>query len=397
MTDKSTRIDRRKFVTAVGAGAATSVALAQPAIASGKRVLSVATPWPRAVKNGNSISLKRIAKTIELATDGELAFEIHWLGERVKPRQEFDAASKGEIDGYFAPEVYWDKKSAGYNFFGSLPFGMTAMENEAWLYQMGGQELWDSLSGKFNIKPFAAGNTGAQMAGWFKKPIDTLSDLKGVRIRMPGIAGKVYKELGAKPLFLPANKLVSGMKENKADAVEFVGPWPDMKLGLHKIAKHYYWPGFQSPGAVVALGINRQVWDSLSPAHQEIIKATCMSEYRDMLSGYASNNGWAMNELRHKHKVDLRQIPTDVLNELGVVSGDVVADSVRGDKLLAKVYNSYVDSRIQLIHWAKYSDEAFLVARRLPFPYSPKHLRTVPRKPLAVPTPKKTRATVSRI
>lgn len=395
--NKRTIVSRRRLLTIAGGSAIVSQAVPKPAIASNSRVLNLVTPWPRSVKNGNSISVRRIAETIEGITDGQLKLKIFWLGEKVKARQEFGAVSDGQADMYFAPEIYWDRISPGYNFFGSLPFGMTALETETWLYEMGGQELWDELSAEHKIKPFAAGNTGAQMAGWFKNEIASISSMRGLRIRMPGVAGKIYKEVGAKPLFLPANKLVSGMKSNKVDAVEFVGPWPDMKLGLHKVAKHYYWPGFQSPGAVVALGINLDVWNSLSGGYQEIIRNTCMSEYRRMLSSYASSNGRAMSELRKRHKVSLKQLPNEVLNEFGAVSGDVVADTVRGDKQLTKIYNSYIESRIQLLHWAKYSDEAFLVSRRMPFPYSPKNLTTAPPKILSVPTPKKPTATISRI
>ena len=395
--NKQPNILRRKVLAIAGGAALIYPAMPKPAIASNNRVLNFVTPWPKSVKNGNSVSVRRIAENIDKITGGELRLKISWLGEMVKARQEFGAVSRGQADMYFAPEIYWDRISPGYNFFGSMPFGMNAMETEAWLYEMGGQQLWDNLSAHHNIKPFAAGNSGPQMAGWFKNEITSISSLSGLRIRMPGIAGKIYREMGAKPLFLPANKLVSGMRDNEVDAVEFVGPWPDMKLGLHKVANYYYWPGFQSPGAVVALGINLNVWNSLSKSHQEIIQNTCMSEYRQMLSSYAGNNGKAMSELREKHKVSFRQLPNEVLNEFGAVSGDVVADTVRGDKQLTKIYNSYINSRIRLIHWAKYSDEAFLVSRRLPFPYSPKNLRTASPKILSVPTPKKPIATISRI
>ncbi|MGI9383115.1 MAG: TRAP transporter substrate-binding protein [Methyloligellaceae bacterium] len=377
---------RRTFLTgAVSAAAAAPVAFPSPAIAEGKRILRLVTGWSRN-KGGSGVATERIAKTLNEVGEGTLEVKLEWNDRFPKRLDAFDAVSKGDAEMYYAPETYWHKKSAGFNFFTSLPYGMTPLEQEAWLSFMGGQELWDEHSERFNIKPFAAGNTGCQMGGWYNKEINTLEDMQGLKIRIPGIAGDVLKRAGAEPVRLPRKKIIPALTSGKVDAAEWIGPWSDMDVGLHKAAKYYYYPGFHAPGNVWALGINLSVWRSMSKAQQEIIGIACASEHRHSLAEFASRNGTFLTTLIQEHGIELKQFPRDVLNELGRISGDVVAEAVKKDPLLKRIYKSFITSRYDLLRWAKYSDEAFMVARRAAFRFeTPRPARTVRRVPTKKP------------
>ena len=380
-------IKRRTLLTgAMSTAALVPAAFPAPAIAQEKRILRLVTGWSQNA-GGSGVATERMARTLNEVGEGTLEVQLEWNERFPKRLDAFDAVSTGDAEMYYAPETYWHKKSAGFNFFTSLPYGMTPMEQEAWLSFMGGQELWDEHSARFNIKPFAAGNTGCQMGGWYNKEINTLKDITGLKIRIPGIAGDVLKRAGAEPVRLPRKKIIPALESGQVDAAEWIGPWSDMDVGLHKAARYYYYPGFHAPGNVWALGINLDVWSSLSKAQQELIRLACASEHRHSLAEFASRNGIFLTKLIQEHGIELKRFPRDVLNELGRISGDVVAEAVRKDELLKRIYKSFITSRYDLLRWAKYSDEAFMVARRAAYKFdAPGPTRTVRR---SIPEPEK--------
>lgn len=362
---------RRDFLATVAGGSVAAAAFPKPAIAQGGRELKLVATWTKKTR-GYATSARRLAARIEAATEGQIRIKIYWAGELVKAFESFDAVSRGDADMYHGSEQYWySRKSPGYAFFGSLPFGMTLSEHEAWMEYMGGNELWQELASRFNIMPLACGDTGVQMAGWFTKEISSLNDFRGLRYRVPGIYAPIIKRLGAVPVKLSGAKIVGAFKEGKLDAAEFVGPWPDRQKGFQDVAKYYYWPGIHSPVSMVGLGINIDVWNSLTPSQQELFRIACRQERRDMVEDYYSYHGLVLQELVSKHGVQLRQMPKGVLIGIGQAAGDVIAEKMQGDELLARIYASFMDARTKLLRWAKYSDESFLVSRRLPFHYGP--------------------------
>lgn len=326
------------------------------------------TAWPRDFP-GLGTSADRLARSITAASDGEITVALHAVGELVPAGKVFDAVSKGEADMYHAAEYHWESKSKAFNFFASVPFGMTALELDTWLSKMGGQELWDALAGRFNIKTLAAGNTGVQMGGWSNKKIDSPEQLKGLKIRMPGLAGDVMRKLGARSIAVSPSDMIAALKSGRIDATEWLGPWSDMALGLHKAARYYYWPGFQEPGTMVSLGINRETWDDLKPRHRRLIELASHAESQRMLADFNRKNSQAISAIQKVKSVELMRYPDAVLLAFAKSSEKVLAQSVKGDAIGERIHSSFVETRAQLARWMKYSDEAYLVARRLPFAY----------------------------
>lgn len=362
---------RRDFLATVAGGGLAAAAFPAPAIAQNVRELKLVATWTRTTR-GYSNSVRRLVARINTATEGQIRIKIFWADQMVKAFESFDAVSRGDADMYHGSEQYWySRKSPGYAFFGSLPFGMTLSEHEAWMEYMGGNELWEELSGRFNIVPLACGDTGVQMAGWFTKEINSLADFRGLRYRVPGIYAPIIERLGAIPVKLSGGKIGAAFKAGKLDAAEFVGPWPDREKGFHESAKYYYWPGVHSPVSMVGLGINRDVWNSLSESQQMVFRIACRQERRDLVEDFYSHHGLVLQELVAKHGIQLRQLPKPVLTGIGQAAGEVIAEKMQGDELLARIYASFMDARTKLLRWAKYGEESFLVSRRLPFHFGP--------------------------
>jgi len=362
---------RRAFLGAIAATSAVATGFPKPALAQGKREFRVASTFS-STSRGFATGLRRLVERIRLASDGAINIKIYWSGELVEAFDSFDAASRGDVDMYHGSEQYWYKrKSPGYAFFGSLPYGMTITEHEAWMEYMGGNELWRELSARYNIMPLPAGDTGVQMGGWFKREVKTMADFQGLRYRVPGIYAPIIDKVGGKSVSLSGSKITGAFKAGELDAAEFVGPWADHEKEFYKYARYYYWPGVHSPISMSALGVNMKVWSSLTREHQKLIELACQQERRDMAEDYYSFHGLVLQQLIRKHGVRLRQFPDEVLTGIGKAAGEVIAEQVQGDELLSRIYASFMNARKRLLRWGAYGDESFLVGRRLPFRYGP--------------------------
>tara|TARA_Y100001001_G_scaffold133191_1_gene133312 strand:- start:1920 stop:2732 length:813 start_codon:yes stop_codon:yes gene_type:complete len=258
---------------------------------------------------------------------------------------------------------YWKGKHPATPFFTAVPFGLTAQEMNGWLHHGGGQELWDDLYAQFNLKPFACGNTGTQMAGWFNKEINSVDDLKGLKMRMPGLAGEVLAKVGAIPVQLPGAEVFTSLQTGAIDAADWVGPYNDLTFGLHRVAEYYYYPGWQEPGPTLELTINKKVWDSLPADLQAIIRYAAQSENQDMLDEYTARNNAALDELVNKHGTKLRRLPDDVLKALKEASDEVVEALVADNKDARKVYQSYRKFRDESINTMAIAEQPYLNIR----------------------------------
>jgi len=366
-------IKRRSFLkgaAVAGAGVAAVAAsnLAAPAYAQGKRELKMVTTWPKNFP-GLGTAAERVAARIGVASDGALTVKVYAAGELVPPFESFDAVSQGTADMYHAADYYFQGKSKAYNFFCAVPFGLTASEMNAWIYHSGGQQLWDELGTGFNIKPLMAGNTGVQWGGWFNKEMNGLDDFKGLKMRMPGLGGEVLRRLGAAAVSLPGGEIFPALQAGTIDATEWVGPWNDLAFGFYKVTKYYYWPGFHEPGTVLTLGINKAVWDSLSPGQRSLIEACAAAENDMVLAEFNAKNSDALATLVNEHNVQVRRMPNDMLNAIGEKSGEVVAEAASEDPMTMRVYESFIDFRKKAIAYSKLSDQAYWQARLLPFKY----------------------------
>ena len=374
-------MDRRNFVkgVAVGAGAAALTSCdgegnsdantaTGPAVLRKKRNLKLVTSWQKNYP-GLGVTPERIAQHVNEATDGAISIKVYAAGELVGAFDSFDAVSTGSADMYHAAEYYWQGKSPAFNFFTAVPMGLTANELMAWIYYGGGQELWDELSSKFTIKAFMAGNTGTQMGGWFRKEINTLDDLKGLKIRMPGLGGEVLRRLGAAAVALPQPEIYTSLQSGNIDGAEWAGPWNDLTMGFYQITKYYYWPGFHEPGSALSLGINLDLWNDLTPGEQRIIEDACAAENSRNLAEYNRFNTEALRTLIDEHGVQLKRFNSEILTEIGRLCGEVVKEAGQTDNMSKRIYESFLQTRSNVSSWSEISEEGFWAARRLPFDY----------------------------
>lgn len=359
-----------KGAALAGAGAAVAAASSfpAPAVAQNKRELKMVTTWPKNFP-GLGTGAQRAADRITQASDGELTVKVYAAGELVPPFESFDAVSQGTADMYHGADYYWQGKSKAFNFFTAVPFGFTASEINSWIYHAGGQELWDELTADFNVKSLMCGNTGVQWGGWFNKEINGVDDLKGLKMRIPGLGGEVLRRLGAAAIALPGGQIFENLQSGNIDATEWVGPWNDLAFGFYKITKYYYWPGFHEPGSMLALGMNRGVWESLTKNQQTLVSACANAENDYMLAEFNARNADALDTLINTHNVQVKRMPNEALNAIGEASGQVMSEVGAEGGVTKKVYDSFMAFRAKSIAYSKRSDQAYWQARLLPFNY----------------------------
>lgn len=362
-------LKRRDFLTggllglgAAGLAACDSAPSFSPGSKRAKRTLRMVTTWPKNFP-GLGASAERVAKAIEQASGGQLKVQVFSAGELVPALESFDAVSQGAADLYHGAEYYWQGKTPAFNFFTAIPFGMTAIEFNAWIYVGGGQALWDKLSAKFNVKPFIVANTGTQMGGWFNKPITSRSDLRGLKIRAPGLGGEIYRRLGATPVTLPGGDIFPAMQSGKIDAAEWIGPWNDLQFGFHQLARYCYWPGFHEPSAAISLGFNLDVWKSLPEDQQAIIQNVARGENTFSYSEYMWQNANAFQTLKERYKVIFRPYPKRLMDDFYRASQKVLQDIAAKDTDSQEIYQAYLKAQANLFPWTRVGEQAILELR----------------------------------
>jgi TRAP-type mannitol/chloroaromatic compound transport system substrate-binding protein len=366
-------INRRNIVGAglLGvAGAAAAFAnpedakiLAPAKINRSRRKFNMVTTWPKGLP-GLGRAAERVSERVYAMSDGLMEIKVFAAGELVPAFESFDAVANGSADMYHGAEYYWTAKSSAFAFFTAVPFGMTAQEIMGWIDFGGGQELWDELSGQFGVKAIQSANTGHQMGGWFRKEINSLDDLVGLKMRIPGQGGDVLRALGGSAISLSGGEIYQALQTGSIDATEWVGPWNDYSLGFHREAPYYYGPGFHEPGASLAVGMNLKVWEGLTPGEQAIIKAACESTNHTSLGEFTYQNSVYLDILQREHGTKLRSFPPEVVKAMSEAAYDVRAASGR-DGIEKRIYESFETSLKLMRGWAKVSDGAYYPAREL--------------------------------
>jgi TRAP-type mannitol/chloroaromatic compound transport system substrate-binding protein len=363
MTDKR-KLDRRSFIktTGVVAGATAASTLAAPAIAQGKQEMAIVSTWPRDFP-GLGISAQRLAKRIPELTEGRVAVKYYAAGEKVGAFDSFDEVASGNSQAYIAADYYWKGKHAGWAYFTAVPFGLTYTEMDAWIKYAGGQEVWDELGDKFGIKPFACGNTGVQMGGWFNKEIESADDLKGLKMRIPGLGGDVMAKLGASPVSLPGGQIYENLVSGAIDATEWVGPYNDYFMKFYEAAKYYYYPGMHEPGSQLSLGINKSFWSKLSKTDQALIQAAANEENARQMAETNANNGTYLSKLITDHGVKLRKFNDEIYDSFGEAAAEVFEETRQHSALTAKIHDSFAAARDDIGRWTGLSDAAYVNQR----------------------------------
>ena len=320
------------------------------------------TSWPKNYP-GLGMAPERIADLVEEMSDGQMKITVYGAEEQVPAFGVFDAVSSGSHQMGHSGGYFWKGKVPAAQFFTSVPFGLTADEINAWVNRGGGLELWREIYAPFNIYPIPAGNTGTQMFGWFNKEINSLEDIKGLKMRIPGIGGEVLKEAGGIPVTLPGGELFTALQTGVIDATEWVGPYNDLTFGFHQAAKYYYYPGWHEPGPMLELLINIDAWNSLPKHLQVIIETASKAVNQDMLDEYLAKNNQALTELVEVHGVELRRLPDDVIEEFREISNSILDDLAKEDETISKVYRSYLDFKNNVSAYHRISEDAFVESR----------------------------------
>lgn len=301
---------------------------------------SAVTSWPPKFP-GLGIGVDNLAARIEAASNGRLKIKVYGAGELVPAFEVFDAVSRGTVEMGHDASYYHKGKVEAAQFFTAIPFGMNYLELNAWLYYGGGLELWRELYEPFDLIPFPCGNTGAQMGGWFNREIRSVEDLKGLKMRIPGMGGEVIRRAGGTPVTMPGSEIFTSLQTGAIDATEWVGPYNDVSFGLHKAARYYYYPGWQEPGANAECMINRDAWNSLPADLQAIVEIACQSIATDMMAEYVHGNAVALKQLMDNPDIEIRQYPDDVLKLLKSHTRDIVNELSAVDPAAAKIQASY--------------------------------------------------------
>ena len=321
------------------------------------------TTWPKNFP-GLGTAPENFAKNVERMSNGRLKIKVFGAGKLVPAFEVFDAVSKGTAQIGHGASYYWKGKVPASVFYTAVPFGLNAQEMNAWLQYGGGLELWRELYAPFNLIPFAGGNTGVQMAGWFNREINSIADLKGLKMRIPGLGGEVFTRAGGTSINLPGGELYTSMQTGVIDATEWVGPYNDLAFGFHQVAKYYYYPGWQEPGPTMELIINKAAYESLPADLQAIVEVAAAAANQDMLNEYTARNNAALIELVEKHGVQVKKLPDDVLAEFKRLSAEVVEELASEDHLSRRIAESMKAFAIQAKAYHGISEEAYYNARR---------------------------------
>ena len=352
---------RRQFFGAATAVAATG--LAMPAIAQGNITWRMVTTWPKNFP-GLGVGAQKIADRITKASGGRLTVQVFAAGEMVPGLGALDAVIDGSAEMSHGAAYYWQNKSQGLSFYTGVPYGMTSRELTAWVRYLGGQEIWDEVYDQFGVQGFLSGDTGTQAGGWFRNELTGLGDIQGLRFRTPGLGGQVWAKLGAAVTNLAAGEIFAALQAGTLDAAEFVGPYNDLALGFHQIAKNYYFPSFVEPGLATELVVSKSKFQELPEDLQEIVRVCSEAGYDDVASDMYANDPRALQALVSEHGVQVRRFPEEILEAGAKASMEVIADiRTNGDALTKKVAESFVSAFNLLRTRTEGTDMPFLVAR----------------------------------
>ncbi|MFT6403704.1 MAG: TRAP-type mannitol/chloroaromatic compound transport system substrate-binding protein [Marinomonas primoryensis] len=320
------------------------------------------TTWPKNFP-GLGTGAEALAKNIKAMSNGRLDIKVYAAGELVPALEVFDTVSRGTAEMGHAASYYWKGKVPAAQFFTTVPFGLTALEFNAWIEYGGGLKLWEEIYAPFNLIPMPAGNPGVQMGGWFNKEINSLADFQGLKMRMPGLGGEVLKKVGASPINLPGSEIFTALQTGTIDATEWVGPYNDLAFGLYKAAKYYYYPGWHEPGSAVEAIFNKDAFNALPSDLQAIVRSAVQQANLSMLSEFTARNNAALQTLVNEHHVILKPYPQDLLLALKKASDETLEEVAANDPESQKVYDSFKKFLDSVSAWHDVSERAFINAR----------------------------------
>jgi len=299
--------------------------------------LKLATSWPAHFPIMGT-GVDNFAKRCYELSGGSLDIKVYPKNILVPAMQVFDSTSASQLDAFHSGVYYWKGKNSAFSIFGGMPLGLLSEEMITWLKFGGGMELWRELYDRFNLYPLIGGSTGPQMGGWFKKEINSLSDLKGLKMRIPGLGGEVMKRLGVNPVLLPAGEIFTALDRGTIDATEWVGPALDSMMGFDKAAKYYY-TGWHEPGSILEITFNKARWQKLSHEHRAIIETTAEEMTGTMIQEFRYKNAKALQEL--PKDIEIKDFPKEIIESAKVALKEVLDEESKKNKDFKRVLENY--------------------------------------------------------
>ncbi len=300
-----------------------------------------------------------LSKWIEKMSGERLKIKVYGGGELIPSLECFDAVSSGAIEMGSGASYYWAGKVPACQFFSSVPFGMNPVQMNSWLISGGGNSLYKKLYDPFDLIPFPGGNTSMQMGGWFNKEINSIQDLKGLKMRIPGFGGKVLSKAGGSAVTVAGGEIYTNLERGVIDATEWIGPYHDYLMGFYQVAKYYYYPGWHEPGGVLEMIVNKKKFFNLPSDLQEIIIHGIEAMNIWMLCECDSKNGVYLNKLIKEEGVIIKQFPEEVIRELKLKSNEVIDELIKSDAKSKKIYDHYKKFRASIKEWSDISDKMY--------------------------------------
>jgi len=352
-------MQRRKFLTGAGVGLAAT-GLAAPAIAQSMPEIKwrLASSFPKSLDTLFGTS-EVLTKRVAALTDNKFQIRSFAGGEIVPGLQVLDAVQAGTVECGHTASYYYFGKDPTFAFMTAVPFGLNTRQMNAWIYHGGGQELLQKeLYDSFNVVHIAAGHTGAQMGGWFRKEIKTVEDLKGLKMRIGGFAGQVMSKLGLVPQQIAGGDIYPALEKGTIDAAEWVGPYDDEKLGFHKVAKYYYYPGWWEGGAMLSMMVNKAEWEKLPASYKSALDVACLEGQTWMVSKYDAGNPPALRRLL-AGGAQMRAFPREVLQACYGAAQEVFAETSAKNERFKKVLDHYMAFARDQRSWFRYAEASF--------------------------------------
>ena len=359
---------RKEFIKNVSLGALAGTALTSCTLESGKvekkrskrekHKWKMVTTWPPNFPIlGEGCNL--LAQWVEEMSNGDLSIHVYGGGELVPALETFEAVSIGGIEMGNAASYYWAGKIPAAQYFASVPFGLNAQQMNTWLEAGGGLQLWRKIYAPFDLIPFNSGNTGLQMGGWYNKKIDHIDDIRGLKMRIPGLGGKVLKKAGGTPVLSAGSEIYTNLERGVIDATEWLGPFHDHKMGFHQIAKYYYTPGWHETGTTLETIINKPKFDKL-PSYLQAILTSGISRLRSwVLDQFEQKNAEYLKIIREETEVEIRTFPKPVLDQLRDFTVETLDELAKSDKQAAEVDISLKQFRAAMNDWAELSEKSY--------------------------------------
>jgi len=302
-----------------------------------KTTIKLSTSWPAHFPIMGT-GVDAFAARCKELSGGSLEIKVYPKNILVPALAVFDTTSNAQIDAFHSGVYYWKGKNSAFSIFGGMPLGLTSEEMITWMKFGGGLDLWREMYAKFNLYPLIGGTTGPQMGGWFKKEINFLADLKGLKMRIPGLGGEVMKRLGVNPVLLPAGEIYTALERGTIDATEWVGPALDSLMGFAKVAPYYY-KGWHEPGSILEITFNLNRWNTLSSEHQAIISCAADEMTSNMLQEFRYKNAKALQEL--PKNVQIKEFPPEMITKAKELLADVLYEESAKNSDFKRALESY--------------------------------------------------------